>query len=147
MTQIRICDKCIFFEPFGTPGKDKMFNKCALLDIWNIEECPQCNSFKPEKPPLNTKERSAEIYQAALAAVIAAGGVAYIDHLEQTDRLKLIRSLVKQTMAAVNCSINPAKQSIAKAMRRERYEIVKSWGGKREGAGRPPNEEAENGVA
>jgi len=44
--QIRICDHCIYFEPFGEQGKDEFFNKCALLDIFNIEECETCDSFQ-----------------------------------------------------------------------------------------------------
>jgi len=48
MEEIIICDKCVFLEEFGDKEKDEFFNKCALLDIFNIEECIQCDSFKEE---------------------------------------------------------------------------------------------------
>ena len=53
-----------------------------------------------------------------------------------------ILPLAKQLMAATDCGIDAAKRRIAEAIRRKRGEYTKaktgSWGGKREGAGRPP---------
>lgn len=52
-----------------------------------------------------------------------------------------ILPLAKQLMATTDCGIDAAKRRIAEAIRRKRGEYVKAttgtWGGKREGAGRP----------
>jgi hypothetical protein len=55
-----------------------------------------------------------------------------------------ILPLAKKLMAATDCGIDAAKRRIDEAIRRKRGEHAKAttgtWGGKREGAGRPPVE-------
>lgn len=46
----RICDNCLMFEQFA-PETEEFFNKCGLLDIWNIEECDSCEHHKPKYKP------------------------------------------------------------------------------------------------
>lgn len=42
-----ICDTCIFLEIFGKKGVNEFWNKCALLDIWNLEEGDECEYCQP----------------------------------------------------------------------------------------------------
>lgn len=48
-----ICEKCVNFEVFGKRGTDEWFDRCVLLDIWNMEEGDQCEFFVavPDPPP------------------------------------------------------------------------------------------------
>ncbi len=43
------CSDCAFLEIFGKPERDGYWNKCALLDIYNLEpEIPAvCQYFSP----------------------------------------------------------------------------------------------------
>lgn len=54
----------------------------------------------------------------------------------------MIRPLAKQLVADTGCNIDTAKQHVARAIRRARGDWVgeREQGGRREGAGRPPNE-------
>ena len=95
----------------------------------------------------NTKQRHDEISAAAAAVLAAAGGVEKIDFLDQLERPARLRELYHQVVAATRCHPDTAKRNVAKAMRRARYQsmqkqkelddLVSSWGGAREGAGRP----------
>jgi hypothetical protein len=87
---------------------------------------------------INTKKRHHEIYSAAVDVINAAGGVEVIDNLPQHDRLSLLRQLAQQVREETVCHADTAKRNLAKAMRRARYDVmVKQWGGKRPGSGRP----------
>jgi len=48
-----ICEKCVNLEVFGRKGTDEWFYRCALLDIWNMEEGSECDFFAavPDPPP------------------------------------------------------------------------------------------------
>ncbi len=50
-----ICDNCINLEIFGKPGVDEYFNKCALLDIWNLSEGEECEHYEaiPDLPDID----------------------------------------------------------------------------------------------
>jgi hypothetical protein len=91
----------------------------------------------------NTKERHLEIYNAAKEVLDNAGGVSCIDSLPQKDRIPVLREMAKKIKDKTACHIDSAKRNLAKAMRRERYrliktrEIKKTWGGPRKGSGRP----------
>jgi len=89
----------------------------------------------------NTKSRHEEIYAAACSALEQVGGVAKIDNLQELERLVALRSLYKQVSTVTNCHIDTAKQNVAKALRRARFEdkLFDAWGGNRPGAGRPKN--------
>jgi len=43
-----ICNTCVNLEIFDQKGKDEFFNKCVLLDIWNLEEGEECEYFTAE---------------------------------------------------------------------------------------------------
>lgn len=85
----------------------------------------------------NTKKRHNEIYESAQSAIAAAGGVAAIDALPLSERQAALRAINKQVAEAAQCHIETARASVAKAIRRARFEQVEGWGGVRAGAGRP----------
>ena len=41
-----ICNDCIHLETFGEKSKNEFWNKCALLDIPNLEEGEECEYFE-----------------------------------------------------------------------------------------------------
>lgn len=80
---------------------------------------------------LNSKARSEQL--ATLAAeLVAASGVSLTERID-------LRPLYKLMVDRSGCHYTTAKQHIARAMRRARFEAYPppEWGGKREGAGRP----------
>lgn len=92
--------------------------------------------------PNNTKSRHQEIYTAACSALEQVGGVVKVDQLPESERIITLRSLYKAVVDSSGCHIDTAKKNVAKAMRKARYgEMVKRWGGKRPGAGRPKQEQ------
>ena len=81
-----------------------------------------------------SKQWTAETEAAAWRIVEESGA-------DITKQVKIV-PLAKLLMAERECSIDSAKQHVAKAVRVARGEYVKAQhGGKREGAGRPKNEE------
>jgi len=83
---------------------------------------------------LNTKARSLEL-QALAAEIVAASGISLT---EKTG----VRPLAKLMAEKSGCHYTTAKNHIAKAIRRARYALQPvEWGGKREGSGRPKQEE------
>ena len=94
---------------------------------------------------MNTKTRHLEIYNAALAALVAAGGVEVVDSLPQAERLAVSRNMYKAVKKKTNCHYEAAKSNIAKAMRHARYGVMQAqWGGTRPNSGRPRNETPNN---
>lgn len=84
-----------------------------------------------------TKQYSDDLQAAAMDLVRKSGA-------DITEKVNL-RPLAKNLVESTGCSYNIAKQHVAKAVRRQRGELVeRGWGGKREDAGRPPKEEAES---
>lgn len=85
---------------------------------------------------LNTKSRSEEL-QTLAAEILAASGADVTKGVE-------IRPLAKIMADRSGCHYTTAKQHIAKAIRRARHKYQDpTWGGKREGAGRPKQEKPE----
>jgi len=41
-----LCESCCNFEVFGDKEKDEFYNKCALLDIYNLNECYECEDYQ-----------------------------------------------------------------------------------------------------
>lgn len=84
--------------------------------------------------PDNGKER-VELLKREARRILDESGA------DITEKVTIL-PLAKQLMAATDCGIDAAKRRIAEAIRRKRGEHVKSttgtWGGKRDGAGRPP---------
>jgi hypothetical protein len=81
---------------------------------------------------LNNRERSDAI-QAAARALLEERQV----DIEQPVPY---RELAPILVVRIKCDISTAKRHIVKAARIMRGELVASWGGKREGAGRPKGE-------
>lgn len=81
---------------------------------------------------LNNKERSSAI-QAAARALLEERQI----DIEQPVPY---RELAPTLVARVKCDISTAKRHIVRAARIMRGEMVAQWGGKRDGAGRPPAE-------
>ena len=79
----------------------------------------------------NTRARSEEI-QSAARALLAERAV---DITQQVD----VRTLAKELAAQANCHYDTARRHIATAVRRARGGQLPNgtWGGKRDGAGRP----------
>lgn len=86
--------------------------------------------------PDNGKER-VEFLQKEARRILDESGA------DITDKVTIL-TLAKKLMAATDCGIDAAKRRIAEAIRRKRGEHAKvttgNWGGKRDGAGRPPSE-------
>jgi hypothetical protein len=86
----------------------------------------------------NTKQRSAEIYAAAVTALTESGA-------DITDAVEIL-PIAKTVAARTGCHIDTAKRATAKAVRRARFaslpdeqqEEINSWGGSRPNSG-PPN--------
>lgn len=102
----------------------------------------------------NTKKRHLEILAVAFEVLNDNGGVSEVDSLDQEARIPTLRGMAKEIKAKTDCHIDTAKRNLATAMRRERYNLMKSreveeirdiletenWGGPRPGGGRPPKE-------
>lgn len=78
----------------------------------------------------NTKARHAEL-MAAAAAILTEQSV-------DVTRQVAIRPLAHLLADRDGCHYETAKRVIARAIRLRRGELPGEWGGKREGAGRPP---------
>jgi len=84
---------------------------------------------------LNTKARSLKL-QALAIEILTASGASLTERVE-------IRPLAKIMAEKSGCHYTTAKQHIAKAIRRARHTLQPvEWGGKREGSGRPNQDEA-----
>jgi len=79
--------------------------------------------------PANTRERTAALQDAARAFLEARG----VNIAEAVP----IKALAPAFARAQACHLDTAKRHLAKAVRRMRGELVASWGGPRDGAGRP----------
>lgn len=94
----------------------------------------------------NTNKRTEQIQTSAQDIVSGAGGPCAIDELEEKPRTNLLRDMAKALVVKENCNPMTARSHIAKALRRMRDP---NWqppqrGGKRPGAGRPPETKTED---
>jgi hypothetical protein len=109
----------------STPAIDE------LKAIWSITE-----KALPVQRDTNSKDRVELLKREALRILDESNA-------DITQGVAIL-PLAKQLMAATDCGIDAAKRRIAEAIRRKRGEHVKAttgtWGGKREGAGRPRGE-------
>ena len=77
----------------------------------------------------NTKERNQQL--ATVARRIAE------NHPEHVTNGGKLLPLAKNMMAETGCSVDTAKRHIAKQLRLIRGELLRQWGGARDGAGYP----------
>lgn len=91
----------------------------------------------------NTRARHLEILTAARAELARRGGSEAVDELGGDERRAVLRQMYSVVVAGTDCHYATAKSNVAKALRLDRGERVKSWGGPRPNSGRPPKEHEE----
>lgn len=99
----------------------------------------------------NTKARHQEILAAAVRVLGMFGGVETVDAFPQDERIRLLRKMADNVVSLTNCTRPPARNNVAKAMRRARFAIMQgkacckdrvqeqpdNWGGARPNTGPP----------
>lgn len=83
----------------------------------------------------NTKDRNQQ-----LATVARAIAERHPEHVTEGGKLL---PLAKEMMIETGCHVDTAKRHIAKQLRLMRGELIRQWGGAREGAGFPKNTKRE----
>lgn len=82
----------------------------------------------------NTKARHLEILSVATKIVSETGGAARIDALDKEERKETLRQLALRVQKQTGCTDFPARSNVAKALRQDRYVLMKKsddWGGAR----------------
>lgn len=90
---------------------------------------------------INTKKRHQEILSTAVRVLEIFGGAETIDALPQDERATQLRKMADNVVGLTNCTRSPARNNVAKAMRRGRLAIMQqqdNWGGARPNPGPDP---------
>ena len=87
--------------------------------------------------PLNSKRRSDEIFNAAVA-IVEEFGIERLDAMPTPMSKAQKKVFAHQLMQEISCHRETARMAIAKAYRRQR---APDWGGTRPGAGRPKEDD------
>lgn len=87
----------------------------------------------------NTKARHEEILNAATEVLKSAGGVETIEALPKRERIPKLREMAMFVAKKTNCTADPARRNVAKAMHRARFGLMQDrWGGPDRNQGRTP---------